>query len=174
MPRFDAHRFPMGMTALAAVVLAACANPPTPRVVTWVAAAPPAVVPAADSDHDGVPDPIDACPTLPGIPSPVIVQNGCPPPGYYDDGLGTNDRDGDGVADSVDACPEVPGPASPLNRGCPDPPRAEGSVSSTVSPVSSTSGPVRSPAPGSIAVFPDLPPEPRRTPARRSLDESGL
>lgn len=56
---------------------------------------------APDRDHDGVPDPEDRCPDVPGTP----VMHGCP------------DRDGDGVADDVDACPDRPGP--PDNKGCP-------------------------------------------------------
>jgi OOP family OmpA-OmpF porin len=79
---------------------------------------------SADSDRDGVPDPYDACPGLPGVLSRVVVLNGCPPPGYYEDGLGSHDRDGDGVLDDADACPEDPGP--PQARGCARPPDADG------------------------------------------------
>jgi len=51
----------------------------------------------------------------------VLVVNGCPPPGYYDDGLATGDRDGDSVADAADACADAPGAPSddPLRSGCP-------------------------------------------------------
>ncbi|HEX7669620.1 MAG TPA: thrombospondin type 3 repeat-containing protein, partial [Polyangiaceae bacterium] len=84
---------------------------------------PPAQASVRDSDRDGVPDPYDACPGLPGVLSRVVVLNGCPPPGYYDDGLGTHDRDGDGVLDATDACPEDPG--SREARGCATPPDSD-------------------------------------------------
>ena len=59
-----------------------------------------------DSDHDGVPDKLDACPKQPG----TAQQSGCP--------LQVQDADRDGVADSLDRCPSEPGPAA--NGGCPD------------------------------------------------------
>lgn len=52
-----------------------------------------------DSDGDGVNDPDDACPTVPGT-----VPTGCP------------DADGDGVADPDDVCPNTPGNGA---DGCP-------------------------------------------------------
>jgi Ca2+-binding RTX toxin-like protein len=52
-----------------------------------------------DIDNDGVLNPDDQCPTVPG-PAP----SGCP------------DTDGDGVPDLTDHCPTVPGPAP---SGCP-------------------------------------------------------
>lgn len=55
-----------------------------------------------DTDNDGIPDNIDACPTEAG----PKTLNGCP------------DRDGDGIADKDDACPDQAGPVA-LN-GCPD------------------------------------------------------
>lgn len=55
-----------------------------------------------DRDGDGVPDHLDECPDVPGLPE----LNGCP------------DRDGDGVPDHLDLCPDVPGLVE-LN-GCPD------------------------------------------------------
>ncbi len=55
-----------------------------------------------DQDGDGVPDPLDACPT---VPVTTYGVDGCP------------DQDGDGVRDLDDACPNVPGPAG--NSGCP-------------------------------------------------------
>ena len=90
---------------------------------------PPPVV--KDSDHDGVPDSLDACPFIAGLPQfqgcpdtdgDGIPDNkdkcpdvaglpeyaGCPPP----------DRDHDGVIDSEDQCPDVPGIAA--NHGCPE------------------------------------------------------
>ena len=82
-----------------------------------------------DTDKDGIPDDIDACPELPGPES----TNGCPD--TDGDGLadrddtcpneaglivlgGCPDGDGDGVADKDDACPDEAGLAE--LRGCPD------------------------------------------------------
>jgi outer membrane protein OmpA-like peptidoglycan-associated protein len=59
-----------------------------------------------DSDHDGVPDKLDACPSQPG----TREHSGCPEP--------VADADKDGVADKLDRCPSEPGPAA--NGGCPD------------------------------------------------------
>jgi outer membrane protein OmpA-like peptidoglycan-associated protein len=72
-----------------------------------------------DQDNDGIPDVLDACPTVPGVPSEDPNLNGCPIPPL--------DTDGDGIPDAQDACPLVFGPASPdpaLN-GCPVPPEPE-------------------------------------------------
>jgi OmpA-OmpF porin, OOP family len=55
-----------------------------------------------DSDGDGIPDKLDLCPDIAGLPQ----FNGCP------------DTDGDGVADYQDKCPKIPGLKN-LN-GCPD------------------------------------------------------
>jgi OmpA-OmpF porin, OOP family len=57
---------------------------------------------AKDSDGDGIPDHLDACPDQPG---PASTQ-GCP------------DADGDGIPDYLDACPDIPGHSSA--QGCPD------------------------------------------------------
>jgi len=65
---------------------------PTPR--------PPEV---PDTDHDGVPDTKDDCPTV-----AAKTPNGC-----------LADADGDGVDDAVDQCPMDSGPAT--TGGCPDP-----------------------------------------------------
>ena len=62
----------------------------------------PAVIPV-DSDHDGVPDSLDACPTEAG---PAELK-GCP------------DSDGDGIADKDDKCPNQKG--LPRYNGCPIP-----------------------------------------------------
>jgi OmpA-OmpF porin, OOP family len=70
-------------------------TPPPP-----VAPPPPVVL---DRDHDGVPDSLDACPDVAGLPA----LQGCP------------DRDGDGIADKDDKCPDVPGVAK--YGGCPIP-----------------------------------------------------
>lgn len=66
-----------------------------------------------DGDHDSVPDPLDACPAVPGVRSVLPRFNGCPP-----------DADGDGIGDARDACPAQPGVASeePAANGCPPPP----------------------------------------------------
>ena len=60
-----------------------------------------------DSDHDGVLDRDDKCPSDPEDRDGFHDDDGCPDP----------DNDGDGVLDSVDACKDQPGPAS--NGGCP-------------------------------------------------------
>jgi outer membrane protein OmpA-like peptidoglycan-associated protein len=102
--------------------------------------APPVVV--RDSDHDGVPDPYDACPTLPGVASTILVTSGCPPPGYYDDGLSSRDRDGDLVLDAADACPDEPGTAE--MNGCAAPPDKDGDgVADATDACPSDAGPPR-------------------------------
>ncbi|MEM9452889.1 MAG: OmpA family protein [Myxococcota bacterium] len=65
-------------------------------------AEPPKPIP--DTDGDGILDPDDECPTVPGVPE----YNGCPIP----------DTDGDGILDPDDECPETPG-LEEFN-GCPD------------------------------------------------------
>src|SRR5699024_2474557 len=55
-----------------------------------------------DTDGDGIPDHLDECPDVPGLPE----FNGCP------------DTDGDGIPDHLDECPDVPG--LPEFNGCPD------------------------------------------------------
>ena len=54
-----------------------------------------------DTDKDGVPDPLDKCPTIAGL----TTLSGCP------------DTDNDNVADIDDICPEIPGLVE--NKGCP-------------------------------------------------------
>jgi hypothetical protein len=56
-----------------------------------------------DRDGDGVLDPDDVCPDVPGPQE----NKGCPWP----------DRDNDGTVDPDDKCPDVPGPEE--NFGCP-------------------------------------------------------
>ncbi len=65
-----------------------------------------------DTDHDGIPDDKDACPTEPGPASSDPKKNGCPLP---------KDTDGDGIPDDVDACPTIKGVpnADPTKNGCP-------------------------------------------------------
>lgn len=71
-----------------------------------VIAPPPPPPPApADTDGDGIIDPNDKCPTVPGI----AKYQGCPVP----------DTDGDGINDENDKCPTVKGLAK--YEGCPIP-----------------------------------------------------
>ncbi len=63
-----------------------------------------------DTDGDGINDPEDECPEVPGLPA----FNGCPDPDMNDD----VDSDGDGVLDADDACPDEPGLEN--LDGCPD------------------------------------------------------
>lgn len=61
--------------------------------------------PPRDSDGDGIVDPDDSCPAVPG----VAKYKGCPVP----------DTDKDGINDDTDQCPTVPGVAK--YQGCPVP-----------------------------------------------------
>ncbi len=98
-----------------------------------------------DTDHDGYPDTIDACPTVKEDGLPPDATDGCPaPPDRDKDGIidaddrcpddpedkdGIQDDDGcpevdvdnDGVPDVEDACPFEPGPRSEVaeKNGCP-------------------------------------------------------
>jgi outer membrane protein OmpA-like peptidoglycan-associated protein len=74
-------------------------------VVVVVAPPPPPPPPPADTDGDGIIDPNDKCPTVPGI----AKYQGCPVP----------DTDGDGINDDNDKCPTVKGLAK--YEGCPIP-----------------------------------------------------
>src|SRR5213078_2273789 len=62
--------------------------------------------PAADADHDGVPDRQDACPDTPV--GATTDARGCP-----------SDSDRDGVYDGLDQCPSTPAGASVDAKGCP-------------------------------------------------------
>jgi outer membrane protein OmpA-like peptidoglycan-associated protein len=66
--------------------------------------------PKRDSDGDGVPDYLDACPDKPGVAS----ANGCPDP----------DRDHDGIPNEKDKCPDEPETYNGFQDadGCPDAP----------------------------------------------------
>jgi outer membrane protein OmpA-like peptidoglycan-associated protein len=68
--------------------------------------------PKRDRDGDGILDPQDACPDVPGVRSDDPAKNGCPIP---------PDRDHDGIPDAEDACPDVPGvrTTDPKTNGCP-------------------------------------------------------
>ncbi|APR87494.1 outer membrane protein OmpA [Minicystis rosea] len=89
------------------------------RILGLVGYAPETPPPPPDRDEDGVPDKIDACPDLRGVPARDPLLHGCPeaPP----------DRDGDGIPDQNDACPKVPGEATGVRatHGCPRPPPEE-------------------------------------------------
>jgi outer membrane protein OmpA-like peptidoglycan-associated protein len=97
-----------------------------------------------DTDGDGYPDDIDACPTEKEDGKPPDPTDGCPAPkdrdndgipddvdkcpdnpedkdGIMDaDGCPEKDADGDGIPDTEDACPLVPGVknADPKKNGC--------------------------------------------------------
>jgi outer membrane protein OmpA-like peptidoglycan-associated protein len=107
-----------------------------------------------DTDNDGIPDDIDACPTEPEDHKGSDPNDGCPMPADRDgDGIpdqydkcpdqaedfdGVNDEDGcpetdadnDGIPDAEDACPREPGQKSsdPKKNGCPQFIKLEGSV----------------------------------------------
>ena len=61
-----------------------------------------------DSDGDGIPDDLDACPNEPEDHQGSLPNDGCPAP---------KDRDNDGIPDDMDKCPDQPG--VPDNFGCP-------------------------------------------------------
>ncbi len=99
----------------------------------------------ADTDHDGIPDDIDLCPTDPEDGKPPNPDDGCPAladrdgdgipdvndkcpdqPEDFDgiddaDGCPEDDADKDGILDAEDACPKEPGEpdADPKKNGCP-------------------------------------------------------
>jgi OOP family OmpA-OmpF porin len=66
-----------------------------------------------DSDHDGIPDDIDACPDQPEDHQGESPEDGCPLP---------PDRDGDGIPDSMDKCPDQPEDKDGVDDedGCPE------------------------------------------------------
>ncbi|HEY4015348.1 MAG TPA: OmpA family protein [Polyangiaceae bacterium] len=98
-----------------------------------------------DTDGDGIPDEIDACPTEPEDHKPPDPGDGCPAladrdgdgiPDQYDkcpdepedkdgiddlDGCPEDDADNDGIPDAKDACPKEPGQPDPdpKKNGCP-------------------------------------------------------
>ncbi|MCC6552550.1 MAG: OmpA family protein [Polyangiaceae bacterium] len=84
---------------------------PDVRVVA-MAAYSPEQQRAPDRDADGISDPKDACPAVPGVESEDPAKNGCPPP---------LDQDRDGVPDAEDACRTIAGVESddPKKNGCP-------------------------------------------------------
>jgi OmpA-OmpF porin, OOP family len=83
------------------------------RLLAMVAFAFEQAAPLSDEDGDGVPDKVDACLDLRGVPSSDPVLNGCP--------AAPSDGDGDGIPDENDACPAVPGESTRVKatHGCP-------------------------------------------------------
>ena len=66
-----------------------------------------------DTDGDGIPDDIDACPTEPEDHKDPDPNDGCPSP---------PDRDGDGIPDKFDKCPDQPEDKDGIEDqdGCPE------------------------------------------------------
>ena len=91
---------------------------PDVRGVLMIAYTPEQKKPVLDRDKDGIPDSVDACPDVAGLPSDDATKNGCPPVAPP-----PSDRDKDGILDKDDACPDVPGvPSSDkAKNGCPLP-----------------------------------------------------
>lgn len=107
-----------------------------------------------DTDNDGIPDDIDACPTEPEDHQGMEPGDGCPMPPDKDgdgipdsvdkcpdqaedkdgvddgDGCPEDDADSDGVPDAQDACPKEPGPRAPdpKKNGCPSFYRVDGGM----------------------------------------------
>ena len=71
-----------------------------------------------DTDHDGIPDTDDACPTEKETVNGYQDEDGCPDTVP----ILPNDTDGDGIADSIDACPTQKETFNGYqdNDGCPD------------------------------------------------------
>jgi outer membrane protein OmpA-like peptidoglycan-associated protein len=66
-----------------------------------------------DTDGDGIPDDIDACPTEPEDHKEPDPSDGCP---------ALSDRDGDGIPDKFDKCPDQPEDKDGIDDsdGCPE------------------------------------------------------
>jgi outer membrane protein OmpA-like peptidoglycan-associated protein len=66
-----------------------------------------------DSDGDGIPDDVDACPDVPEDHKDPDPNDGCPAPA---------DRDGDGIPDQYDKCPDQPEDKDGIDDqdGCPE------------------------------------------------------
>jgi outer membrane protein OmpA-like peptidoglycan-associated protein len=66
-----------------------------------------------DTDGDGIPDDVDACPTVPEDHKDPDPMDGCPAP---------SDRDGDGIPDEFDKCPDQPEDKDGIDDedGCPE------------------------------------------------------
>jgi outer membrane protein OmpA-like peptidoglycan-associated protein len=67
----------------------------------------------ADSDHDGIPDDVDLCPSEPEDHLDPDPSDGCPK---------APDRDNDGIPDSADKCPDTPEDKDGIQDmdGCPE------------------------------------------------------
>ena len=67
----------------------------------------------ADTDHDGIPDDVDLCPSVPEDHQEPDPNDGCPKP---------PDRDHDGIPDEFDKCPDVPEDLDGIDDldGCPE------------------------------------------------------
>lgn len=89
------------------------------RVALSLGYAPETPAPPRDDDDDGIPDKIDACLDLRGVPSGDPLLHGCPD---------VADRDGDAIPDENDACPTQAGEATFVRRthGCPKPADTDG------------------------------------------------
>ncbi len=107
-----------------------------------------------DTDGDGIPDDVDACPTEPEDHKDPDPGDGCPAPADRDgdgipdqfdkcpdkpedkdgvddeDGCPEDDADSDGIPDAKDACPKEPGQPDPdpKKNGCPKFIQLEGST----------------------------------------------
>jgi len=70
------------------------------------------VVASTDSDHDGIPDEVDYCPTNPEDKDGIDDEDGCP----------DTDNDGDRIPDRDDKCPNEPETYNGFDDedGCPD------------------------------------------------------
>jgi OmpA-OmpF porin, OOP family len=140
----------MGMLGAFVPILDSSASSPDPKIALrqkWRSQ-------MVDTDHDGIPDDLDACPTEPEDHKGNDPNDGCPEPpdrdgdgipDQYDkcpdapedkdgiddsDGCPEDDADQDGIPDVSDACPKEPGQPSPdpKKNGCPQFIHLEGSV----------------------------------------------
>ena len=78
-----------------------------------------------DTDMDGIPDPIDACPLEPETYNRYLDSDGCPDTAQAIDSQYTfPDTDGDGIEDRWDSCIDEPENYNDYldHDGCPDVP----------------------------------------------------
>jgi len=99
----------LSLTVGAGTGIVAGVGSPEPRVFMGLTYAPD----SKDEDHDGVPDSIDRCPTIPEDRDGFEDKDGCPDP----------DNDKDGILDAEDKCPNQPEDFDEFEDqdGCPDP-----------------------------------------------------